>query len=82
MSYEMEDEAREPDVIFTYELSTVLFKCECGAVVEPNTKILFRNDCQINLCSECMRTYLRQSIINLQHTEYTFSVRDNTSPGN
>jgi len=82
MSYEMEDEAREPEIIFTYELSTVPFNCECGATVEPNTKILFRNDDQLNLCSECMRDYLRQSIINLQYTEYTFAIRDNTSIAN
>jgi len=74
------EEAREPDIIFTYELSTVPFECECCATVEPGTKILFRNDDQLNLCSECMRAYLRESIINIRHTEYTFSIRDNTSP--
>jgi len=73
-----ETEEREPDFIFTYEFSTLPFKCKCGATVEPRTKILFQNDRQKSLCTDCTRTYLKQFISDLQYTKSTFSIRDST----
>lgn len=81
MNIEMEEaEAREPDFIFTYELSTMPFKCKCGATVEPGAKILFRNDRQLNLCTDCTRANLKRFINDLQYTKSTFSIRDDTLP--
>jgi hypothetical protein len=68
-----------PDFILSYEFSTLPFKCRCGATVEPGTKILFVNSDQKNLCADCTRTYLKRFINDLQFTNSTFSIRDNTA---
>jgi len=68
---------------FTFEFSTGAFTCvghDCGKTVSHGTRILFTNDRQEDLCVDCARKYLKETVERLRGSKtLTYSITDNTA---